>query len=106
MPEPNDRTAVVLITLVRARPEHVDSVGARLQTVVRPSRTEADCVSYEVVQSASDPQDFAVVEAWASEAALDAHLARSAEFGVEHQLLPELESGPEIRRYRPFGRSP
>ena len=53
--------------------------GARLfkesiGTVITATRQEAANRAYEVLQSTTDPNEFITVEAWTSQAGLDAHL--------------------------------
>jgi len=49
-------------------PDHDNRSQARAQ-----SRKETGCASYEVLQDASNPEIFLLVEEWTSVAALDAH---------------------------------
>lgn len=100
MPEPRSERRVVQITLIRAKPDRVDTVAAQLAALAEPSGAEPGCLSFDVLQGDADPQDFAVVEAWISDAALDAHLASSPVARLLHPLVSELESGLEMRRYR------
>ena len=44
-----------------------------LQRLVEPTRREAGCLHYEMVQSQNDPRAFTFFEKWQDEAALMAH---------------------------------
>lgn len=82
-----------------ARAESVAEVRSILSGLVGPTRREAGCVSYELLQNRSDPTDFTFVEEWESDAALDAHLS-TEHVRVALSKLPGLLAGePDIRRY-------
>jgi quinol monooxygenase YgiN len=100
MPESDGPTRVLQITLLRVRADRVDAVAAQLERPAEPSRVQPGCISFEVLLGDADPQDFAVVEGWKDPAALDAHLAWPPMAKVLHEVVGELESGLEIRRYR------
>lgn len=82
-----------------ARPEAVDEVRAVLSGLVGPTRAEAGCVVYELLQNRNDPTDFTFVEEWESDAALDAHLASEHLRDAGAKLPPLLAAEPDIRRY-------
>jgi quinol monooxygenase YgiN len=71
--------------------------------LIEPTRKEAGCISYELLQNKQDPTDLTFVEEWESDAALDAHLA------TEHirealSKVPDLVAAePDIRRYSLVG---
>jgi len=82
-----------------AFPNKVEEAKALLLGLVEPTRKEAGCLQYDLLQNQADPTDFTFVEEWESDESLDAHL------GSEHiqsaiAQIPELiASGPDIRRY-------
>lgn len=45
-----------------------------LAALVEPTRAEAGCLHYEMVQSQADPRMFTFFEKWEDEAALTAHV--------------------------------
>lgn len=83
-----------------ARAESVDEVREVLSGLVAPTRAEAGCVVYELLQNRADPTDFTFVEEWESDAALDAHLSAPHLRGALSMLPGLLAAEPDIRRYR------
>lgn len=56
-----------------ARPDQVERVREILLSLIAPSRAEAGCLKYELLQNIDDPTDFTFVETFADEAALKLH---------------------------------
>jgi quinol monooxygenase YgiN len=66
---------------------------------VGPTRAEAGCIQYDLMQNVEDPVDFTFYEEWASAEALaahaaSAHLARSRPLLDGHLAVPT-----DVRRY-------
>lgn len=59
--------------IVHAQPEHVDTVGAALNTLAIATRLEAGCERYELFRKLGQPI-FITHEIWASEEAETAHI--------------------------------
>ena len=68
MPENSIRIVARLI----AKPDRVDRVRSILSDLVKPTCNESGCISYELLQNRTDETDFAFVEEWESDAAIDA----------------------------------
>ena len=66
---------VKLIARLRTQPGETDLVASALCELAGPSRAEAGCILYDVCRSQSEPCDLLVLEEWASQDALDAHMA-------------------------------
>ncbi len=64
-----------MVACVTARPEHVETLKSLLLTLIAPTRGEAGCISYQLLQNSADPAEFTFLERWESQAALDTHLA-------------------------------
>jgi len=96
MPENTLRVVARMI----ARPEAAGEVRAVLSGLVAPTRAEAGCLGYELLQNTSDPTDFTFVEEWEDDAALDAHLATEHISAALSRLPGLLAREPDIRRYR------
>jgi quinol monooxygenase YgiN len=96
-----DRLRVV--ARIIARPDKVVELRLLLAGLIEPTRKEAGCISYELLQNNQDPTDLTFVEEWENDAALDAHLA------TEHirealAKVPDLVAAePDIRRYSLVG---
>jgi quinol monooxygenase YgiN len=90
---------VRVVARVISRPDSVAHVREVLLAQVGPTRGEAGCIQYDLMQNAADPTDFTFYEEWASVEALmahsaSAHLARSRPLLEGHLVLPT-----DVRRY-------
>lgn len=82
-----------------ALPEKVQELKVVLLKLIEPTRQEAGCIQYELLQSQSDPTNFTFVEEWASNDALNAHLNSAHIEATDTQLDGLLAAEPDIRRY-------
>lgn len=93
------KTVLDVVARIVARPGSVDVVRDRLTQLLEPTREEAGCILYELMQNEADPTDFTFYEEWANSAALDAH-AHSAHVAVAFRALDgHLAAPPDVRRY-------
>ena len=90
-------TRVVL--RVVALPETVEQLRPVLFELAAQSRKENGCNAYKIFQSQSDPLEFLCYESWASNAALDAHLATAHVQQAFERGLPLLAEPPDRRVY-------
>jgi quinol monooxygenase YgiN len=88
----------ILMRLV-AKPDKIAELRAVLLTVAGPTRQEAGCRGYEVLQNDADPCDFTIVEHWVDAAALDAHLAAAHTQEAFKNGVPLLAKEPDMGRY-------
>ena len=88
-----------VVARIKAKPEWVDEVRELLCGLVKPTRKESGCISYELLQNRNDPTDFTFVEEWASHAALESHAASDHLKAIGPKLLPVVENAPDIRTY-------
>ena len=92
-----------IIARIKAKPDKVEETREMLSRLVEPTRREAGCLGYELLQNRDDPTEFTFVEEWRDEAALAEH------FGTEHikaglQKFPELSAEPlDLRKYSLVG---
>jgi len=70
-------TLHVLATL-RAKPGREEALREILEGLIAPTRKEAGCLAYRLVENREDPAQFTFIEEWTDEAALEAH------FKTEH----------------------
>lgn len=89
-----------VVARIVALPEKVEELAAVLLLIIEPTRQEAGCVKYELLQNQSDPTDFTFVEEWTSNNALDAHLVSAHIDALEAKLQGLLVAEPDIRRYQ------
>lgn len=88
-----------VIARVIAVPEKVESLKAVFLELIEPTRQEAGCIKYELLQNDSDPTDFTFVEEWASHQALDTHLVSDHFKTAAAKLEGLVAAQPDIRRY-------
>ncbi len=88
-----------VVARVIALPEKVEVLKAVLLELIEPTRQESGCIKYELLQNQSVPTDFTFVEEWASNDALDAHLASAHIEAAEAKLEGLVAAEPDIRRY-------
>jgi quinol monooxygenase YgiN len=82
-----------------AFPDKVTELKSLLLSIIEPTRQEAGCIKYELLQNQADPTDFTFVEEWESATLLEQHLA-SNHIQAAVQQLDGLAVGlPDIRRY-------
>ena len=92
-----------VVAHITARPDTVDALRSLLFGLLEPTRREAGCLRYILLQNQNDPADFTFVEEWADAAALDAHLETPHLQAALSQALPLLAVAPDIRRYSCLG---
>lgn len=63
-----------VVAVIAAKPGAEQVVRDALTDLVRPSRDEAGCRSYELFESAAAPGVFVTLESWNGQDDLDAHL--------------------------------
>jgi len=57
-----------------ARPDTAAAVREVVTGFIVPTRKEAGCLSYTLLQNDANPLEFTFIEQWASKEALDIHL--------------------------------
>ena len=91
--------SVHVVAHFNARPETVDAVREVVVGFIEPTRKEAGCITYVLVQNDADPLEFTFVEEWASNAALDDHLQTPHLKQGAARLAGLLSKPGDIRRY-------
>ena len=66
---------VVVVVTLHCKPGKEDAMRAALTAGSAETHEEDGCLVYAMHQAVDDPSHFAIVETWASQAHLDAHLA-------------------------------
>ena len=93
------KDSIRIVARLVANPDSVDQVRSILSDVVEPTRKEAGCISYELLQNRAEQTDFTFVEEWESDMAIDAHLATKYIRDALTKLAGLVSIEPEIRRY-------
>jgi quinol monooxygenase YgiN len=66
-------TNLNVVAIIQAKPDNVEEVRTVLADLVRASRAEPGCVSYELNESATAPGTFVAIESWRSAEDLAEH---------------------------------
>jgi len=66
---------ISVIATIRAKSGHEAEVRTAMESLPGPSRKEAGCLKYDVFEDKYYTGSFFTYEEWASEAALETHLA-------------------------------
>ena len=65
---------VHVMASIVVKPQHAEAAKTQLAELAAKTRGEAGCVSYELFQRADKPHVFRTVEAWHTQADVDAHM--------------------------------
>ena len=74
-------------------------VKALAEELVAATRQEEGCIQYELLQAAENTLHLVMQEAWASQAALDAHSASAHFMSIVPQLAALCTQPPEVEQY-------
>lgn len=88
-----------VVAHLTAKSNRIDETRAALEALVEPTRAEAGCIVYELMQNNADATDFTFVEEWESDETLDAHLVSDHIRALQEKADGLLASAPDIRRY-------
>ena len=64
---------VRVLARITARPDKIEELTSILRSLVRETRKESGCISYQLLQNKAEPGDFTFVEEWESDSAIDTH---------------------------------
>ena len=84
-----DSAPLVVVAVIRARPETAAALLPMLESLVAPTRTESGCERYDLYRSIDDPLLFFFHEVWGSESDHRRHL------GTPH-VRRFLEAAPRL----------
>ena len=93
------QSTVRIVARITALPDKVNDVRLLLEALIEPTRSEAGCISYELLQNKADATDFTFVEEWSGDQALDAHLGSKHIQNAIAGTAPLLATPPDIRKY-------
>ena len=88
-----------VVAHLTAKADKIEETRAALQTLIDPTCAEEGCIRYELMQNNAEPTDFAFVEEWSSNEALDLHLQTDHIKLVVSKAEELLAAPPDIRRY-------
>lgn len=88
-----------VVAHLKAKSDKVDETKIALTSLIDPTRAEAGCIVYELMQNNDDPTDFTFVEEWSGNDSLDEHLLTDHIQKVIAQADELFAAPPDIRRY-------
>lgn len=95
------KETIRVVAHITALPGKAEEVKVILSGLIEPTRQEAGCIQYELLENPTDPTDFVLLEEWETQAALDAHSAaanvKAAEAKMDSLIAP---NPPDVRFYR------
>lgn len=93
---PNKSEERHIICRVRCKPEDRERVRELMLEYVEPARQEPGCLYYDIFQEQNDPDVFYILDGWANQAAVDAHVEHPNVPRVNALLHPLLVEGPTL----------
>ncbi|WP_342234520.1 putative quinol monooxygenase [Inquilinus sp. OTU3971] len=93
---------MIFIAILLVRPEAIDRVRDLLIDIARQTASEEGALSYQALQSASEPAHFQVVERYRDRAAFEAHMASSYVQDALREFEQLLEEPPATSFFEPF----
>ena len=90
---------VRVLARITARPDKIEELTSILRCLVRETRKENGCISYQLLQNKADPGDFTFVEEWESDSAIDTHFITAHVQDAFSKAASLLAKEPDIRRY-------
>ncbi len=94
---------LVVLAYFRARPEHLAELRAALADLIRATRREPGCLRYDLHIAADDPTSFVLIEEWATQAALEAHMAQPHTQTALAKVPAWLAEQVRLSRWTPLG---
>ncbi len=82
-----------------ARPDQMERAREILLSLIAPSRAEAGCLKYELLQNIDNPTDFTFVETFVDRAALNMHASSPYVSGLAGQLKDLVAKPSEVSIY-------
>jgi quinol monooxygenase YgiN len=70
-------TILTVIARIKAKPGMEKQMQQDLLGLLKPTRTETGCITFDLLIDINDPTVFMLYENWESQAALDAHFQQS-----------------------------
>lgn len=94
---------VHVLALFIAAPGKGEELERVLTALIEPTRKEAGCIRYDLVQGLGKPAEFAFIEEWESAEHLDAHSQTPHVREAGRKAGPLLATPASIERYRQIG---
>ncbi len=65
---------ITVLAILKAKPGSEEELKSLAETLVEPTRAEADCISYDLHQDTAEPARLMFYENWQSKNSLDQHI--------------------------------
>lgn len=88
--------SIHIIARFNARPDTVEALRPLLVGMLEPTRKEAGCLRYELLNDRDASTTFTFVEEWADQAAIDAHMQTPHLKALVENTAPLLASPLEV----------
>ena len=88
-----------VVAHLTSKPDTIEETRKALERFIDPTRAEAGCIYYELMQNNDDPTDFTFIEEWESNETLDAHLESSHINAFKVHAAELLACEPDVQRY-------
>ena len=94
----SDPRPLHVIAMLRAKPGHESELRELASSLVEPTRAEAGCLRYELVEDPEDPAILTFVETWESETHLEQHLEAPHLIHARKRYDELLDGGLQLRK--------
>lgn len=91
---------ISVIAGIHAKSGHEEEVRVLLHSLAEPSRQEAGCLQYHLLEDREVPGSFSTYEEWSSVQALHAHLSGTGARSVLAKAKPMLQREMELKVLR------
>jgi quinol monooxygenase YgiN len=88
---------VTLMPFCNAGPRNATSFSPRCAEIVKPTRTEEDCIDYHLHVSDDHPNQFIFYESWRSKLDLDVHFKTPLLTALFNRRMDLLEKDIDMR---------
>lgn len=85
------------------KPEQAEAFERLFRAYIEPSRAEPGCIEYHMLRDAQDPTLFIFYEVWASQAALDEHMALPHMHAFHERRMDYLRRDLDVRAVEVLG---
>lgn len=94
-------STVTVVALIKLKPGAEAAAIAVLEPIVEQTHAESGCLKYTLHRSTADPQQFVLIERWATQAALDAHFLEPYMGSLFTDVADHLAEPPSIHFLTP-----
>jgi quinol monooxygenase YgiN len=95
-------TNLNVVAIIQAKPDTIEEVRRALTDLVRLSRAEPGCVSYELNESVTAPGTFVAIESWRSQADLAEHAKSQHMRAALAEVGDQLAAAPAVHPLAPL----